>query len=265
MTLPVSLLVITKDEERHIQACLDSAPWVAEKVVIDSGSTDATVRLAEEAGARVLQHPFTTHATQKNWGLEQVSERWVLCLDADERAGKDMEEAVRKAMGDTAAAWRMPRRNWLLDGFVRHGSWSRDRVVRLLDRERARFDEDRLVHESVVTDGWVGDLRAPILHYTCLDMEPFLHRADSYARLGARQEARKGNRASWRKLLLRPISRFLRSYLLLWGFLDGRRGIVQAGMAAIGAWLKYVYLWEMEVGEESGAGERAEEGADADQ
>lgn len=242
MGVPVSLLVITRNEEPHIAACLSSVSWADEALVVDSGSTDGTRRLAEEGGASVLEHPFETHARQKNWGLQRVRNRWVLCLDADERATPGLQAEVASVIGaGGCAAYRLPRRNWLLGDFVRHGSWARDRVVRLLDRERCRF-ADRRVHERVLNDGPVGDLRSAILHYTCEDLPSYMVRADAYARLGAEDAAERGSRAGVGRLVLVPPMRFLRSYLLWGGFLDGRRGLLQACLTAYGAWLKYFYL-----------------------
>jgi len=253
MSVPVSLLVLTRNEEDHIADCLASASWVDEMVVVDSGSTDRTVALAEEAGARVLEHAFESHARQRNWGLEQLSHRWVLVLDADERATPELAAEVPTILerGDRYAAFRISRRNWLMDGFVRHGSWGRDRVVRLIDRERCSFP-DRRIHETVEARGPMAEMRSHILHYTCQDLQDFLRRADTYARLGAQDAADRGTRAGWGRLLGRPIFRFLRSYLLLWGFLDGRRGLVQASLTAYGAWLKYLYLYELEARERKG-------------
>lgn len=258
MALPVSLLVITRNEERHIAECIGSAHWCEDKLVVDSGSDDQTVRRAEEAGARVLEHPFRTHAQQRNWALPHLKHRWVLCLDADERATPELEAQVARVLSKPQAAWRLPRRNWLLGDFIRHGSWGKDRVTRLFDRDRCRFEERR-IHESITTRGPVGDLHAPILHYTLEDLGEYMRRADSYARLGARDAADRGRKASLHSLALRPALRFLRSYVLLWGFLDGKRGLIQAWLAAYGAWMKYLYLYELQQDRDRKTGPRRSE------
>jgi len=245
VSLPVSLLVITRNEERHIADCVASASWCDDLLVVDSGSDDRTVELAEEAGARVLVHPFESHALQRNWALDHLKNRWVLCLDADERASPDLESEIKAAMTGPHAAWRIPRRNWLLGDFVRHGSWGRDRVVRFFDKERGRF-EVRRIHESVKTSGTLGTFRAPIFHYTVEDLQEYMRRSDTYARLGAQDAADRGQHAGWGTLFVRPAIRFIRSYFLLGGFIDGRRGLIQAWLTAYGAWMKYLYLQERE-------------------
>jgi glycosyltransferase involved in cell wall biosynthesis len=253
----LSVLVITRDEEDEIRDCLASLSWADEVVVVDSGSKDRTVKIAREMGARVLEHPFETHARQRNWALPHLAHRWVLVVDADERVPDELAREVRAALeSPSGPGYWLRRSNWFLGRRMEHGGWGGDRVLRLFDRERGRYD-DRAVHEAVVIEGagTLPTLRAPLDHHTFRSFEDYLPRMVLYGALGARDAAARGERASVRRLLLNPLARFVKSYLLRGGFREGRRGLVLAWMTAFSAWMKYARLYEREVaGEGSGPG-----------
>jgi len=242
---PLSVLVVTRDEEADLGECLRSCAFADEIVVVDSGSEDRTVEIAREHGARVLVHEFESHARQKNWGLEQVTHSWVLVVDADERVSPPLGEEIRRLLASEPArrGYWIRRRNTFLGREIRGCGWQRDRVLRLFDRHAGRYEE-RLVHEEVRLQGEAGTLAQALLHHSCRDLPDWIAKTQRYALLGAEELHRRGRRASVADLVLRPPARFARQYVLQAGFRDGVEGLVLCGVSAFGVFLKYAALRE---------------------
>ncbi len=249
--LPLSVLVTTRDEEETIATCLDSVNFAAERLVVDSGSTDRTVALARERGARVLAHPYESPARQKNWGLAQCRFERVLILDADEWVpGPLAEEIIGLLTGGRPLAdgYWIGRENVFLGRVMRHGGWESDRVIRLVHRDRARYD-DRMVHEEIDLPGPLPQLRHCLRHETFRSFDQYWPKVDRYARWGAEDAWRRGRRARSVTPLLRGGFTFAKMYLLRRGFLDGGHGLVLAAFSAMTTFLKYARLWERTLAE----------------
>ena len=246
----VALCVITKNEEEHIAGCLSSVTaiegLVQEVVVLDSGSTDRTVEIAREHGARVETHPFDGYIEQKNRAISLATADWILALDADERLtpelGREMLEAL--AAPDLPAGFSMPRRNRYLGRWIRHGRWYPDRKVRLFSRERGRWG-GRNPHDHVQVDGPVRDLRGDLLHYSYASLSDHVRQIDSFTTIMAREKHAEGVRGRFWRLLVHPPFSFVKGYFLQAGFLDGRAGFVVAVMGAYYVFVKYAKLWEL--------------------
>ncbi|MBP7148914.1 MAG: glycosyltransferase family 2 protein [Acidobacteria bacterium] len=243
---PLSVLVTARDEEETIGACLDSVGWAAEIVVVDSGSRDDTVAIARAHGARVLEHEYESPARQKNWALPQCAHEWVLILDADERVPDALRDEIRQLLADgpRADGYWIRRENEFLGRVMRHGTWASDRVIRLVRRDRARYD-DRLVHEEIDLPGPLPQLAQPLRHAAFRSFDQYWPKVDRYARWGAAEAWRRGRRASAASVLGRTVARFLRAYVVKAGFLDGGRGLVLAFFSSYTTFLKYARLWEM--------------------
>jgi glycosyltransferase involved in cell wall biosynthesis len=255
----VSAIVIACNEEKSLPLALASLAWADEIVVVDSGSTDATVALAEAAGARVCHRAWTGFVDQKNHAREQAASPWVFSLDADEECSPELVEAIGRwrtapeAAGEPAG-YRMPRLAWFLGRWIRHSDWYPDHQLRLFRRDAGRWTPRR-VHESVRVDGAVGTLAAPIRHYPYEDLGDYLHKMDAYSRLAAEDLWERGRRASAAKVLGAPLVAFFKSYVLKHGFLDGGPGVVVAGMSLVSTFFRYARLYEMGQGNEHcGAG-----------
>jgi glycosyltransferase involved in cell wall biosynthesis len=194
-------------------------------VLVDSESTDDTPAIARKLGATVITAPFRGYGQQKNLALDHAHADWVLSVDADERVPELLREEILGAMAsdNTADGYRVARRNYVGDIWIRHGGWYPDYTVRLFRRERGRFGE-RSVHEAVEVNGQVATLREPLEHRACRDFEEFARRQEHYAELAAAEMARHGRRANALDVWLRPAYTFIRSYLLRGGFLDGANG-----------------------------------------
>ena len=244
---PLSVVVITRDEEANIAACLASAAFARELIVVDSGSSDATVSLARQAGARVeVAADWPGFGPQKNRALALATQPWVLSLDADERVTPQLREEILRtiASADARDAWAMPRLSSFCGQFMRHSGWYPDRVVRLFRRGRARFSDDA-VHERVLTDGPAGQLKGDLLHCTYPDFETMLEKLNRYSSVSAAAMFASGERSSLPGAMARGAWAFVRTYLLRSGWLDGRMGFVLALSIAEGTYYKYVKLWHL--------------------
>lgn len=247
MTRPrLSAVVITKDEEERVRACLESVAWADEVVVVDAESTDKTAQIAREFTDHVYVRPWPGFAAQKNFGLEQATGDWTLSVDADEEVSRELREEIETvlaASGAACAGYRIPRRNLFRGRFIRHGGLYPDWQLRLFRRGRGRFVA-RAVHESVEVEGEVGRLRAALVHRSYRDVADFLARADRYSTLAAEEWLESGRPARLSDLVLRPAGRFLSMYVVHAGFLDGWRGFLLAALYAYYVLIRSAKVWE---------------------
>jgi len=248
--LPLSVLLLARDEARRLEALLPRLGFAREIVlVVDAATRDDTREVAARLGARVHERALDSFGAQRRFALERCTEEWVLWLDADEQLDDAAEEAVRAALatGTTAAGFRLERRTWFLGRRIRHCGWSGERLVRLFRRARARFD-DAVIHESVAVDGAIADLAGTIEHRSYEDWDACRTKLVAYAAAGAERARRAGRRAGPLDLILRPPLRFLRMYVLQAGLLDGAHGVAVCGLAAAQVFLKYAELWARPAG-----------------
>ncbi|WP_394541497.1 glycosyltransferase family 2 protein [Lysobacter enzymogenes] len=259
----LSACIIAFDEADRIVDCLASLAFCDEIVVVDSHSADATVALAQAAGARVLQRRFDGFRSQKRFAVEQAAHDWVLCLDADERVGDELRASILAARDrgfDDAAGYRFARLSDYFGRFLRHGNAYPDRVLRLFDRRRGGWRGQREVHEAASVDGAVATLRGDLIHYPYRSLQQQLAKTERYARMMAEHEHARGKRATLAKLVLAPAWRFWRGYLLRGGFRDGWHGLVYAYVRANYVRQKTIMLWMLGNGQpvttpERGAGD----------
>ena len=243
-TLPLSLVVITRDAASELAECLASADFAAEALVVDSGSRDDTVQIAERSGARVIAHEWLGFGAQKQFAVERAAHDWVLCLDADERVSPALAAAIRAAFagGEPAAfAYAIARRNRFLGRWLRHGEGYPDWTVRLFDRRRAHWSDDA-VHERVVTAGAPARLAGDLMHASAESLDAYIAKQNRYTTLQAAAIHARGGHASFARLALAPVSRFLRFYVLKLGFLDGAAGFAHIAIGAFASFLKYAKL-----------------------
>jgi len=238
--------VITLNEAHDLPRLLKSVQGTAEEiVVVDSGSTDATVEIARAAGARVLTRTWTNYAEQKNFAAAQASEDWILLVDADEELSGELRASILKWKAEDAQfpVYEMARLAWFLGAWIRHSRWYPDWQRRLYDRRRAQFSG--AIHESLQFQGAVGRLPGDLLHYTVRNLQEQRSKSDEYSTLAARAMFDRGRR-EWRaaKWFATPWTWF-RYFVLGAGFLDGYRGFLIARSAAHTVWLKYSKLGKL--------------------
>jgi len=229
----ITAVVLTLNEGRHIDACLASLAWADEVVVFDSYSADDTVRLAEGRGARVMQHAFVNFADQRNAALERIDAEWVFFVDADERAPPALAEEARRAVEDPAVAgWWIPRRNYIVGRWIQHAGWYPDHQLRLMRRDRARYDPAREVHEVVQLDGPAGYLENPLIHYNYDTWGQFVSKQRRYLKLEAGIQYQSGVRPRPWTFVTQPLREFTRRYVRLRGYKDGLHGLLLSVLMA---------------------------------
>jgi glycosyltransferase involved in cell wall biosynthesis len=243
---PLSVVIIARNAARSLPACLQSAKFADEVLLVDSGSSDDTVAVAEGHHARVLHQDWLGFGPQKQFAVEQARHRWVLCLDADERVSDALRAGIQAALAAPAFhAYRMPRRNRFMGRWLAHGEGYPDFNLRLFDRERARWSDDP-VHEKVLTDAPVGTLGGDLLHESQDSIAQYLEKQNRYTTLQAERLWAAGKRASAAQLLLSPVLRFAKFYVLRRGFLDGLPGFVHIAIGCFNSFVKYAKLRELE-------------------
>jgi glycosyltransferase involved in cell wall biosynthesis len=238
--MKITATIITLDEERKIARAIESLRCCDEILILDSGSTDRTVELATNLGARVMEAGWRGFAGQKNCAAEQASHDWILSLDADEALSEALEGEIwnLKKNGPGFDAYTMPRLARYLGRWILHSGWYPDRKVRLYDRRKARWVGD-FVHESVRVDGRIGHLESNILHFTCDSLSEHVRTMDRYTTLAAQELAARQVKIQMSRLIFDPAWTFCKSYFLQRGFLDGAEGLAVAYMAAFYTFLKY--------------------------
>ena len=245
----LSAIIITKNEARNIEACLDSVAFCDERIVVDGGSDDGTAALAEAKGARVeIVTQWRGFGPQKNHALSLASGDWVLSLDADERVSEKLAGEIKRAVTEGGAdGYEMPRLSTFCGKPMHHSGWYPDYVLRLFRRGRARFSDD-LVHERVICDGAVRRLCEPLTHHPVERLEDSLSRMDRYSTARAEMIVNSGRRVSFFTGIVRGWWTFMQTYFIRLGFLDGREGFLLAVANAEGTYYRYMKAWLKERG-----------------
>ncbi len=251
--------VITYNEEENIRACLDSLEWVKEIVVVDSGSRDRTPEICRAYTDKVFDHPWEGHIAQKNHAVSLASHDWILSIDADERVSDELRQNIEREMSAPRYdGYLMSRRNYFLGRWMRHGGWYPDRVLRLFDRRKGRFEGVNPHDRVVITDGSIGLLGADLIHLTYKDLSQYVGKQDWYTEIAAEERVRRGHQPrsiTGAELLVRAMVKFVQAYVLKRGFLDGFHGLIAAAGASYFSFIKYAKVWEQ------GLRERREPGA----
>ena len=237
----LSTITLARNEERNIVDCLRSLWWADEWIVmIDPRTTDRTAELAREMGARVYERPFVNFADQHQAALALASHDWVFSVDADERATPELAAEVRQVIGRPGpVGWWVPRHNFIWGRQIRHAGWYPDYQLRLMRRDRARYDPERAVHELVILDGEAGYLQSPLIHYNYRTVSEFLRKQEQYTSLQAGVLHKMGVRPRWRSLAGQPVREFWRRYVTLQGYREGGHGLLLSILLAYYTGLAY--------------------------
>ncbi len=239
----LSVVVITKNEEANIGRCLEAVRWADEIILIDSQSTDRTVEIAQEFGAKIYSPEWRGYGHAKRTGVDHASGEWVLSVDADEVVSDELSDSIRAVLDGESlhAGYYVNRRTNFLGRWINHCGWYPDRVLRLFRRDAGNFDE-AVVHEQVIVSGTTGQLTGDLLHYSYPTLERYLAKFDVYTTLGAEKAYARGKRAGWTDIVLRPPVSFVKHYLIRLGFLDGWEGLVISVMSSVAVFVKYAKL-----------------------
>ena len=241
---PLSVAIITLNAATQLEACLQSARFGDEIVVVDSGSSDGTQALAQRHGARVVHQDWLGFGPQKQFAVDAASHDWVLCLDADERVTPELQAAIEYALKDpSTAAFRFARCNRFLGRYLRHGEGYPDWSLRLFDRRQARWSDDA-VHEKVITQGRIGELPGDLLHDSAESLASYLTKQNRYTTLAADMAFATGKRASLGRIAFSPLLRFIKFYFIRQGFRDGLPGLIHIVIGCCNSFMKYSKIFE---------------------
>jgi glycosyltransferase involved in cell wall biosynthesis len=246
--LPLSISIITCNEEANLQRCLDSVAGLArEIVIIDSGSTDRTEVVAGKFGAVFEHSPWPGFLAQKRKGLTRCSQPWVLCLDADEALTPELAESIRAAVARPDPGpdgYELNRRTWYLGEWIWH-AWYPEWRLRLVRRDVADW-AGHDPHPALSVKGVSRRLAGDLLHYSFVDLQDHWIRTIKYARNSAAVYAARGRRFHWHQLLLSPWIAFIKHLVLKQGFRDGWRGWLISVIRGVDVFAKYAFLLELE-------------------
>lgn len=245
-SLKISACVTACDEEDKIAACLKSLMWCDEIVVVDSYSKDRTVEICKEYTSRVIQHPWEGYIAQKNYIRGLAKHPWILFVDADEVVSdalrKEIEAEFERGPGETVG-YSFPRMVHYLGMWIRHGEWYPDRKLRLFLKDRGH-SAGQEPHDRVVVNGPVKALKSPLYHFTYDNMADHIDTLNRFSGISAHEKNAAGMKFRLADLLFRPLWRLFKAYILKRGFLDGKAGLVIAGLSSFGVFIKYAKLME---------------------
>lgn len=249
MQVNISAVIITFNEEKNIERCILSVKDIVDEiVVVDSYSKDATKSICEKYQVNFIEHAFEGHIQQKNWAKDQAKFDFILSLDADEALNEKLKESVLAAKNDWQSdSYQMNRLTNYCGKWIHHSGWYPDTKLRLFDRNKGAWGGNN-PHDKYIPEkgSKIGFLKGDILHYSFYTREEHLKQIDKFSDIASKALFEKGKRSSRLKIIYKPIARFIKSFLLRRGFLDGKAGFDIARFSGYANYLKYTKLLNMQ-------------------
>ncbi|MGB5279838.1 MAG: glycosyltransferase family 2 protein [Arenicellales bacterium] len=242
MNTPLSAVIITHNAAGQLEDCLNSLSFVSEIIILDSGSDDETENVAVKHRAKFIHQDWLGYGPQKQRAVELAKHDWVLCLDADERVTDELAASIQAELENPLhQVYQFPRCNRFMGSWLRHGEGYPDLSLRLFNRKFAQWS-DAPVHEFVQSNVTPGTLQGDLLHDSAISLQRYLEKQNLYTSLQAEEMLKAGKHAGAGKLLLNPLYRFIKFYLLRLGFLDGMPGLIHILIGCQNTFLKYAKL-----------------------
>jgi len=241
----LSVVLMVTDEEERIEACLKSVSWADEIIVVDGGSRDRTLEIAGKYTTRIYRRPLDNFMNQKNFGIELAGSDWILSVDADEVLDMELQRAICEILksGSECNGFCLTRVNIVFGKQFRFGGVQKEKIVRFFKRNKAKFEQP--IHEKVCVEGRVGELRGNLLHSSTPSVRQYLKKLSQYTEFEAQWMYKKNIRPRWYHFLVIPKLKFLQTYVLRLGFLDGFEGFEYHLLSAFYYFLKYARLREL--------------------
>ncbi|HEY6436217.1 MAG TPA: glycosyltransferase family 2 protein [Ignavibacteriaceae bacterium] len=241
----ISVIVITKDEEKNISECLKSVEWADEIIVVDSESTDKTIELAKNFTDKIFNRKWEGYVSQKRYALNLAKNEWVLSLDADERITSELKDEILNLDPGHYSGFKIRRKNFLLKKEITSSGWEKDYQLRLLKKENANLS-DRLVHEKFIVDGQMETLNNPMLHYTFSSFSDYLNKINYYTSLKAQELYKKKKGIGGWTIFSHTVSAFFSFFIMRRGYRDGVYGLIISLLHSVSTMMNYIKLWEMQ-------------------
>lgn len=246
--MTIAAIVITKNEERNIGACLRSLRWVHDLIVVDACSTDHTVEIVREYTPRVFIRSWPGFGPQKNYGLDQATADWVLIVDADERVTDALRAEIQQVIEADRPAdlvgYEIPRRNFFYGRWIEGGGMYPDYQLRLFRRTAGRYD-DVLLHERLQLRGRIARLKSALDHHSMSSIGAHVKKMMRYTTLGAQEKMKVRSRVTAMNLAGNHLGTILRTFFMRGGYRDGIHGVIVALFAGMHTFVKYAKAWEM--------------------
>jgi glycosyltransferase involved in cell wall biosynthesis len=244
--VPLSVLVITKNEEKRLPECLDSVRWAGELIVLDDESTDRTLDVARGYGAKILQRKMDIEGRHRNYGYSQAKYEWVLSIDADERVTPELSDEIIALLKTNPAlnGYTMPRKNYMGKLWIQRGGWYPSRQLKLFRRDHFKYEESE-VHPRAFLDTACGHLNGDLIHYSYRDIADFTAKQNKQTTLEVKKWFHDGRKMTARKGLWRAVDRFYRSYFGKKGKDDGMLGFIMAIFGGFYQFLSYSKYWHL--------------------
>ena len=249
----ISAFVVCQNEEKQIERCLDSIAWCSEIIIVDSGSVDNTVEICKRYTDKIFHRPWTGYVDQKRFALEKCSQEWILNIDADEVISPELKIEIQELLKNDSVkklpfnGFQLSRVVFYLNKWWRQGGWYPEYRLRLCRRAVTTWGGDD-PHEKALVDGQTANLKGELYHYTYDNLQDQVNRLNRYSTSAARSLFIKGTTTSRIEILIRPVFRFIKFYILKQGFRDGFLGLAIALLESYYVFLKYLKLWEFQSG-----------------
>lgn len=243
--MKISLVMITKNEEKNIAKSLESVKdLVNELIIVDSGSTDNTIKIAQSYGAKVFKRQFDSFSNQKNYALSLAMNEWVLHLDADEALSNELREEIKNAIENNTeyAGFILIRTNFFLGKRMKHSGLNKEERLRLAKKSLSKY-VGGCVHERLEVKGKICKLKNVFCHYTYPNLNGYFNKLELYTTFGAIKMLNENRKSTTIDIIFRPLFEFIKRYVLKLGFLDGFEGFIWAVLGSYYSFIKYIKLY----------------------
>lgn len=245
--IPLSVVIVAKNEEKNIHSCLSSVcDWADEVILVDDESTDKTVLISESLGAKVLRRKMDNEGRHRNWAYSQAKNEWVLSLDADERVSEELKAEISCILNERTnyVAFSIPLRSFIGERWIRYGGWYPAAKVRLFKKNKVRYEEVE-VHPRIFIDGECGHLKSDIIHKNKENFEDFVNSINHQTTLEAKKWINSNRKMSLLHALWRTADRFFRRFIRKKGYKDGFYGFMIAFFDSFYQILSYAKYQEL--------------------
>jgi len=242
----LSLVMITKNEEKNIAKSLNSVKdLVSEIIVVDSGSTDNTVEIAQQYGAKIFKRDFDSFSNQKNYAMSLATNDWILHLDADEVLSPELKQEIAQTIPNTEYdGFYLIRTNFFLGKKMKHSGMNKEYRLRLAKKSLSKYSGG-IIHEELKTEGKTDTMKNVFYHYTCPNFDNYFEKFDNYTTLGAIKMSQNNKQFHITDIIFRPPADFIKKYLFKLGFLDGIEGFIWAMLGAFASFVKYLKFYNL--------------------
>ncbi|WP_026729269.1 glycosyltransferase family 2 protein [Flavobacterium denitrificans] len=247
----LTALVITYNEEQNIKPVLDDLAFADEIIVVDSFSSDKTFEIASSfKNVKIVQRIFDNFASQRNYALSLASHSWILFLDADERLTPELQKEISFIIhqSNSASAYFVRRNFMFEDKKLRFSGWQTDKIIRLFKKENAFYNHEKIVHEKLIVTGKTSKLKNRLIHYSYSNFEDYKQKMIFYGQLKAKEEFLKNTKPNFFHFYIRPAYQFLNQYLIRFGFLDGKKGVIICYLNALSVAARFQELKKIHSG-----------------